>query len=431
MSLLHKLVRPALAAAVVLAASLALAQEATLEATPEAAAETPASDAATPAAICAENVPAADPETRTFAAPEQVLEAGVDYRAVLCTGAGPIYVDLFEEYAPITVDSFVFLAQQGYYNNTTFHRVIEAFMAQGGDPTGTGSGGPGYQFQNEVVGFLNFDRAGWLAMANAGADTNGSQFFITTAPASHLDGGYTIFGEVLEGQENAEALRIRDPETDPEPGTALETVVIVTDPATVTTTYEPPAPVTQDQFQAAIDFIGVDIPAPLTVDAGASGIFTAEEAAAGAPEAAREDYAQFLADHNFEFRAQQRIVNATCDLESAPIASMSYTVDVFATREDASAALADEFLLGLPVQNGMAAAEIESARFPVFTGTVSECDADMVHALGYLQRGRYVITVESVYSNALSVSADQWLSLVIANQIYEPVFADVLRAEIR
>jgi hypothetical protein len=268
-------------------------------------------------------------------------------------------------------------------------------------------------------------------MANAGADTNGSQFFITTAPASHLDGGYTIFGEVLEGQENVDAIEIRDPATASEPGTALETIVIVTDPSTVTTTYESPEAATQDQFQADIDLIGVDIPAPLAVDTEASGIFMAEEVAATASEGISEDYAQFLADHNFEYRAQQRVLNTECDLESAPIASMSYTIDVFATREDAAAALADEFWVGLPVENGMTAAEIESAQFPVFTETVTECDQEMAHALAYWQRGRYVVTVESVYSAALSVSADQWLSLVIANQIYEPVFADVLRAEIR
>ncbi len=122
-----------------------------------------------------------EPATRSFDGPEQVLESGVDYRAIFCTQAGPVYVDLFEDYAPQTVNNFVFLAQNGYYNNTTFHRVIEDFMAQGGDPTGTGSGGPGYQFGDETPGFLVFDRPGLLAMANAGPGTNGSQFFLTTA----------------------------------------------------------------------------------------------------------------------------------------------------------------------------------------------------------------------------------------------------------
>ena len=211
-----------------------------------------AQEAQTPEEICAASVPAADPATRTFAAPEDVLQPGVDYRAIFCTGAGPVYVDLFEDYTPITVNNFVFLAQQGYYNNTTFHRVIADFMAQGGDPLGTGTGGPGYSFQDEPVGFLYFDRPGWLAMANAGANTNGSQFFITTAPADHLDFQHTIFGEVLEGQDNVEAIQLRDPETATEPGTSLDTVVIVEDPASVKTTYENPPSATEDEVATAI-----------------------------------------------------------------------------------------------------------------------------------------------------------------------------------
>ena len=118
---------------------------------------------------------------------------------------------------PSTASSF--FREQGYYNNTTFHRVIQDFMAQGGDPTATGTGGPGYSFDDEFVGFLNFDRPGWLAMANSGANTNGSQFFITTVPYPSLNYNYTIFGEVLEGQENVANIRLRDPDTATEPGT--------------------------------------------------------------------------------------------------------------------------------------------------------------------------------------------------------------------
>ena len=117
-----------------------------------------------------------------FQEAETVLEPDVDYRAIFCTTAGTVYVDLYESLTPMTVNNFVFLAQQGYYDNTTFHRVIPDFMVQGGDPTATGSGGPGYQFGDEPVGFLTFDRPGLLAMANAGPGTNGSQFFITTVP---------------------------------------------------------------------------------------------------------------------------------------------------------------------------------------------------------------------------------------------------------
>ena len=113
--------------------------------------------------------------------------------------------------APIAVNSFVFLAENGWYDNVTFHRVLPGFMAQGGDPSGTGLGGPGYNFINETDPDITFDRAGLLAMANSGLDTNGSQFFITYAPVSYLDGDYTIFGEVIEGMDVVESLSPRDP----------------------------------------------------------------------------------------------------------------------------------------------------------------------------------------------------------------------------
>ncbi|MEL6527834.1 MAG: peptidylprolyl isomerase, partial [Chloroflexota bacterium] len=144
--------------------------------------------AGTPTEICEASTPAEEPVSRDYAQPEQVLEVGVDYRAVFCTSAGAIYIDLLEAYTPETVNNFVFLADEGYYNNTIFHRVIEDFMAQAGDPTGTGTGGPGYQFADEIIGFLAFDRPGLLAMANAGPGTNGSQFFITTAETPWLNG---------------------------------------------------------------------------------------------------------------------------------------------------------------------------------------------------------------------------------------------------
>ncbi|MEL6310077.1 MAG: peptidylprolyl isomerase [Chloroflexota bacterium] len=163
-------------------------------------------------------------------APDMQLDAGVDYQAIFCTSAGPIYIDLFEDRTPVTVNNFVFLATNNYYNNTQFHRVLDGFMAQGGDPTGTGTGGPGYQFQDEVFPDDNFDRPGLLAMANAGPGTNGSQFFITLAPTDWLNGRHTIFGEVLSGQENVSALQRIDPQQ-PNPAimpSDLEAVVIVT-----------------------------------------------------------------------------------------------------------------------------------------------------------------------------------------------------------
>ena len=150
------------------------------------------------------------------AAPENILKPGVDYQAIIRTAKGDITLDLFEDVAPITVNSFVFLANQGFFDGTTFHRVLQDFMAQGGDPAGTGSGGPGYEFVNETDNDLAFDRRGLLAMANAGPDTNGSQFFITFAPAPNLTGGYTIFGELVAGDETLSAITLRDPLQSPD-----------------------------------------------------------------------------------------------------------------------------------------------------------------------------------------------------------------------
>ncbi len=128
--------------------------------------------------------------------------------------------------APITVNSFVFLARQGYFDGLTFHRVLQGFMAQGGDPTGTGSGGPGYEFVNEDSD-LTFDKPGVVAMANAGRDTNGSQFFITFGPQPRLNGGYTIFGQVISGMDVVNGIRLRNPEQNPpEPGDAMQSVTI-------------------------------------------------------------------------------------------------------------------------------------------------------------------------------------------------------------
>ncbi|MFW6068537.1 MAG: peptidylprolyl isomerase [Chloroflexota bacterium] len=136
-------------------------------------------------------------------------EAG--YEAEIKTEKGDIRVKLFAEEAPLTVNNFVFLANEGFYDGLTFHRVLEDFMAQGGDPTGQGSGGPGYRFEDETDNGLTFDRPGLLAMANAGPGTNGSQFFITFVPTSWLNGNHTIFGEVIEGNEVLSQITRRQP----------------------------------------------------------------------------------------------------------------------------------------------------------------------------------------------------------------------------
>ena len=126
--------------------------------------------------------------------------------AVVKTAKGEIRIALCPNEAPLTVANFVNLAQRGYYNGLKFHRVIDNFMIQGGDPTGTGRGGPGYTFADEFNPARRHDSAGTLSMANAGPGTNGSQFFITTAATPHLKGNHTIFGKVLEGQDVASAI---------------------------------------------------------------------------------------------------------------------------------------------------------------------------------------------------------------------------------
>lgn len=119
----------------------------------------------------------------------------------IMTEKGDININLLPEKSPVTVANFVNLAKKGYYDGLKFHRVIDNFMAQGGDPTGTGAGGPGYQFEDEVDNGLNFSKSGKLAMANAGPGTNGSQFFITTVPTEWLNGNHTIFGEVVSDDD--------------------------------------------------------------------------------------------------------------------------------------------------------------------------------------------------------------------------------------
>lgn len=161
--------------------------------------------------------------------PPMVIDTTKKYFATFVLAKGDEFtVELYADKAPKTVNSFVFLARDGYFDGVTFHRVLEGFMAQGGDPTGTGTGGPGYQFEYEPND-LTFDKAGVLAMANkgAGTPTNGSQFFITFGPTPQLDGGYTIFGQVIEGMDVVDGITRRDPQTNPSfAGDAIETITI-------------------------------------------------------------------------------------------------------------------------------------------------------------------------------------------------------------
>jgi cyclophilin family peptidyl-prolyl cis-trans isomerase len=162
----------------------------------------------------------------TLAPPSGALDTSKTYTARLKTEKGDIVVELFADRAPRTVENFVNLARAGFYDGTTFHRVIGGFMAQGGDPTGTGTGGPGYQFADEFHPSLRHDAAGILSMANAGPGTNGSQFFITYGPTPHLDDRHSVFGRVTEGLDVLRSLRERDPQRDREPGDRIETIEI-------------------------------------------------------------------------------------------------------------------------------------------------------------------------------------------------------------
>ena len=164
---------------------------------------TPTPTAPSGEVACGGEVPAAaGQEKPTFPKPPKMeIDESKSYTAVMQTSCGAIELELFAKQTPITVNNFVFLARQGFYDGVTFHRVIPQFMIQGGDPQGTGSGGPGYQFEDEIVDDLTFTEPGLLAMANAGPGTNGSQFFITTSNPEHLNGAHTIFGRVANGMD--------------------------------------------------------------------------------------------------------------------------------------------------------------------------------------------------------------------------------------
>jgi cyclophilin family peptidyl-prolyl cis-trans isomerase len=160
--------------------------------------------------------------------PPMTIDPNKKYQATLKTEKGDIVLELFADKAPLAVNSFVFLANQNWFDGVTFHRVIPDFVAQAGDPSGSGYGGPGYVFDNEISPDLKFDQAGMVGMANAGPGTNGSQFFITFAPAPDLDGSYTVFARVISGLEVAKSLTPRDPSQGVElpPGDKILDVII-------------------------------------------------------------------------------------------------------------------------------------------------------------------------------------------------------------
>jgi len=143
--------------------------------------------------------------------PEFIIDLMKKYSATLNTDLGDIALELFADKAPVTVNNFIFLARSGFYDGTIFHRVITGFMAQGGDPNGTGRGGPGYRFADEFHPSLKHDKPGILSMANAGPGTNGSQFFITHIPTPHLNNKHSVFGQVTSGMDVLLSIPERDP----------------------------------------------------------------------------------------------------------------------------------------------------------------------------------------------------------------------------
>ncbi|MCA0457865.1 MAG: peptidylprolyl isomerase [Chloroflexi bacterium] len=383
----------------------------------------------TPAALCENALPASDPETRTFRRAEQVLQPNVDYFAILCTGAGPVYVDLFEKLTPVTVNNFVFLAQAGYYNNTTFHRVLPDFMAQGGDPTGTGTGGPGYEFGDEIVPSLRFDVPGRLAMANAGPNTNGSQFFITFGPQTYLDGDYSIFGQVVEGQANVRQIELRDP-TDPGlGGTALDTVLIITETERVKLS-ETKLP-TQEEVVAAMDRVDTLITSELaSILENQKATQTTDEVVDAAPQAVQADLGAFFDTYHHLYRVSSVLTNLTCDASQIQFFSAGYTLDAYATEADAAAAVADPVLEQMALKSGYDAQRTsDMLPHPYFTMTETMCDQRMVRVMTFWRHGTFISTVSIVLPadiDGVSDLLDDALVGFVAGQIYEPFLTEIL-----
>ncbi len=160
------------------------------------------------------------------APPVGALDTSKTYTATFKTDAGDFDVLLFDDEAPLTVENFINLVTIGFYDGTMFHRVIPNFMAQGGDPQGTGGGGAGYRFRDEFDATRRHSKPGILSMANSGTNTNSSQFFITFAPTPHLDDIHSVFGEVISGLDNVLNISVRDPGTAQTPGDKIETIII-------------------------------------------------------------------------------------------------------------------------------------------------------------------------------------------------------------
>lgn len=387
-----------------------------------------AQEGQSPQALCDAAQPA-DPTTMQFSQAEQVIDQTLDYRAIICTSAGAIYLDLYEKLTPITVNNFVFLAEQGYYDNSSFHRVIRDFMAQGGDPTATGRGGPGYQFEDEPIGFLTFDRPGLLAMANAGPGTNGSQFFITTAPTPHLNYKHTIFGDVLHGQENVRAIRERDPQTASGTGEALHTVLIITDPSLVDSDVAEFARANEEEVKAAFESFTAMLPPTMSLVADRSGYFSTDDLALSSVAAdLRDGFATFAGQYGHQYRQRMQIENSDCDA-SVFFSSLGYWVDVFADAESAGAAAGDQFMAQWLDNYDY---KRDDSMPAIYRRRAETCDGeDGVHLLSLYTRGRYLATLDVLVANSI---LDQVSAAVLLNNLslqIEAALASIFRGEIR
>ena len=386
-----------------------------------------AEDAPTPQELC----DAAEPSpltTMQFEGAESVLAPNVDYRAIFCTSAGAVYVDLYENLTPVTVNNFVFLAGQGYYDSTTFHRVIPDFMAQGGDPTGTGRGGPGYQFQDEPIGFLTFDRPGLLAMANAGPGTNGSQFFITTAPTPHLNYKHTIFGDVLVGQDVVAAIRERDPNSASEPGEALQTVLIITDSSQVDNSdVVNLEPATQEQVVSALRAFASGMPASLPANEDRSGLYSNEGIAASVSADLRDDVAAYAENYGRQYRYRVELENAACE-SAIYFTSLGYQVDVFEDSLSAASALTDDLTRRVLESQGYAQAG------GVYRREVPTCAGEAgIQALSIYPIGRFVVSLDVLLAGQILERAGVTADVVLADlsRQIEGGFAAIYRPELR
>lgn len=413
------------------------------------------SDAKTPTTLCEEaQATLVEPANRQFTEAESVLVSGVDYHAIFCTEQGPIYVDLFEEITPVTVNNFVFLAQQGYYNNTVFHRVIADFMVQGGDPTATGSGGPGYQFQDEFVPFVSFERSGLLAMANAGPATNGSQFFITRVPTPHLNPysdpnvgalrGHTIFGDVLEGQDIVEVITNRDPSNPNDAGVepdTLYTVLIITDPSTVETTYVEPTSVSGDEvFQYLTNDVYSYFSEQLSASSGLSPIEEKTRllpdvdsvVAASSPDLS-DQLTSLLTDNGFVYEVGTVWQVNSCGT-SPGIVAFGLTITDWSTQANATRVVTDgaDTLTALQTAEGFNL--VDSAdRFAtlswngsLYPGTLfysrvttEFCDVSADHYRYIWSRSHYTLMIDLVvdFQDALDLTPDEFLTAMIADAI--------------